>query len=267
MCNTPLQAVSKIPLTSFINFPFYFLGFCVFSHQTETGWDLGSFATILQYLDLDTTLFEQQNAKKLYGTTNNCVMCRWYKFWTQRYKETKNPIATSEEPWAKTGYCTSPLHTTSPKEWAEHLSQPSGLTGGHTPTLTQHEKQSCPSALSGSKQAREPVVCSQLPPAIAGVPIKWTWKWSCVQLFGTPWTVAHQAPPSLEFSRQESWSGLPFPSPGDLRDPGIKPRSAALQSDTLPSEPPGKHSKPLPEFLVWSLDNFCGLGTAKNHGW
>ena len=44
----------------------------------------------------------------------------------------------------------------------------------------------------------------------------------------TPWTVAHQAPPSMVFSRQEYWSGLPFPSPGDLPDPGIKPRSPAL---------------------------------------
>ena len=49
----------------------------------------------------------------------------------------------------------------------------------------------------------------------------------------TPWTVAHQAPPSMGFSRQEYWSGLPFPSPGDLPDPGIKPRSPALQADAL----------------------------------
>ena len=48
---------------------------------------------------------------------------------------------------------------------------------------------------------------------------------SCVQLFATPWTVAYQAPQSMGFSRQEYWSGLPFPSPGDLPDPGIKPRS------------------------------------------
>ena len=47
----------------------------------------------------------------------------------------------------------------------------------------------------------------------------------------TAWTVAHQAPPSMEFSRQEYWSGLPFPSPGDLSDPGIKPRSPTLQAD------------------------------------
>ena len=65
---------------------------------------------------------------------------------------------------------------------------------------------------------------------------------SCVQLFATPWTVAYQTPPSMEFSRQEYWSGLPFPSPGDLPNPGIEPGSPALQADTLPSEPPGKPS-------------------------
>ena len=52
---------------------------------------------------------------------------------------------------------------------------------------------------------------------------------------------SHQAPPSMGFSRQEYWSGLPFPSPGDLPNPGIKPRSPALQADALTSEPPGKH--------------------------
>ena len=56
----------------------------------------------------------------------------------------------------------------------------------------------------------------------------------------TPRTVAYQALPSVEFSRQAYWSGLPFPSPGDLPNPGIKPRSPALQADTLPSQPPGK---------------------------
>ena len=54
---------------------------------------------------------------------------------------------------------------------------------------------------------------------------------SRVQLFVTPWTVAHQAPPSMGFSRQEYWSGLPFPSPGDLPNSGIEPRSPALQAD------------------------------------
>ena len=61
-----------------------------------------------------------------------------------------------------------------------------------------------------------------------------------VQLFVTPWTIAHQAPLSMEFSRQGYWNGLPFPSPGDLPDPGIKPGSPALQGDSLPFEPPGK---------------------------
>ena len=61
---------------------------------------------------------------------------------------------------------------------------------------------------------------------------------TCVQLFEIPWTVAYQAPPSMEFSRQEYLSGLPFPSPEDLPDPGIEPRSPALWADTLPSDPP-----------------------------
>ena len=66
-------------------------------------------------------------------------------------------------------------------------------------------------------------------------------KWLChVRLFVTPWTVAYQAPLYMEFSRQEYWSGLPFPSPGDLPDPGIEPGSLALQANALPSEPPGK---------------------------
>ena len=59
---------------------------------------------------------------------------------------------------------------------------------------------------------------------------------SHVRLFATPWTVDYQAPPSMEFSRQECWSGLPFPSPGDLSNPGIEPRSPALQADALPSD-------------------------------
>ena len=62
------------------------------------------------------------------------------------------------------------------------------------------------------------------------------------------WTVAYQAPSSMGFSRQEYWSGLPFPSPGDLPDPGIEPGSPALQADALTSEPPGK-----PRYYA----NFC----------
>ena len=60
---------------------------------------------------------------------------------------------------------------------------------------------------------------------------------SGVRLFATLWTVAYQAVWSMGFSRQEYWSGLPFPSPGDLPNPGIEPGSPALQTDALPSEP------------------------------
>ena len=63
---------------------------------------------------------------------------------------------------------------------------------------------------------------------------------SRVRLFATPWTVAYQTSPSMGLSRQEYWGALSFPSPGDLSDPGIEPRSPALQADALPSEPPGK---------------------------
>ena len=63
---------------------------------------------------------------------------------------------------------------------------------------------------------------------------------SHVRLFATPWTVAYQAFPSMGFSRQECWSGLPFPSPRDLPHLGFEPGSPTLQADTLPSEPPGK---------------------------
>ena len=61
---------------------------------------------------------------------------------------------------------------------------------------------------------------------------------SPVRLFVTPWAVYYQAPPSKGFSRQEYCSGLSFPSPGDLPDPGIEPTPPALQTDALPSEPP-----------------------------
>ena len=60
---------------------------------------------------------------------------------------------------------------------------------------------------------------------INGVKVK---SLSCVQLFATPWTAAYQAPPSMVFSRQDYWSGLPFPSPADLPYPGIEPGSLAL---------------------------------------
>ena len=79
-------------------------------------------------------------------------------------------------------------------------------------------------------------------------------KWnvlSCVLLFATPWTVACQAPLSMEFSRPEYWSGWPFPSPADLPNPGIKPRSPALQADFYHLRHCGS-----PRILEWVIDPF-----------
>ena len=78
---------------------------------------------------------------------------------------------------------------------------------------------------------------------------------SHVQLFGTSWTVAHQAPLSMEFSRQEYWSALLFPSPGDLPNPGIEPGFPALQADALSSEPPGK---PCVHITIFKINNQQG---------
>jgi len=74
---------------------------------------------------------------------------------------------------------------------------------------------------------------------------------SCVQLFATPWNVAHQVPLSMEFSRQEYWSGLAFPSPGHLPNTGIEPGTHESQADSLSSEQPGK-----PMILVFIILSF-----------
>ena len=86
----------------------------------------------------------------------------------------------------------------------------------------------------------------------------WEFLWkmllSGVQLFVTLWTVACQAPLSMEFFRQEYWNGLPCPSPGDLPSPGPEPGSPSLQVDSLSSEPPGK---PLPSIFCIVLPHDC----------
>ena len=89
---------------------------------------------------------------------------------------------------------------------------------------------------------------------------------SHVRLFASPWTVAHQAPPSMEFSRQEYWSGLPFPSPGDLPDPGIEARSPTLWTDALPSEPPGNQPEN-PKDLIKKLLELTNSLTFHNIKW
>ena len=72
---------------------------------------------------------------------------------------------------------------------------------------------------------------------------------SPIQIFTTPWTVDHQAPLSMGFSRKEHWSGLPFLSPRDLPTLGIEPGSLTLQADSLMSEPPGKSSNS--HLMMW----------------
>ena len=74
----------------------------------------------------------------------------------------------------------------------------------------------------------------------------------------TPWTVAHQAPLSMEFSRQEYWSGLPCPPPGDLPYTGIEPRSLTLQVTSLPSKPPGKPKAPNSLSQIFRKKNKAG---------
>ena len=89
---------------------------------------------------------------------------------------------------------------------------------------------------------------------------------SCVRLFVTPWT----APLSMGFSRQEYWSGLPFPSPGDLPDPGIEfksPVAPALQADSLPRASPGKpHQKPCEVKVAQSCLTLCDAMDYTVHG-
>ena len=93
-------------------------------------------------------------------------------------------------------------------------------------------------------------------PVLQANPLPTEVKWSevkllsRVRLFATLWTVSHQVPPSMGFSRQEYWSGLPFPSPGDLPDPEIKPQSPTLEADTLTSESPGKPLTNWPKYLI-----------------
>ena len=84
---------------------------------------------------------------------------------------------------------------------------------------------------------------------------------SRVRLFLTPWTVAHQAPPSVGFFRQEYWSGLPFPSPGDLPDPGIKPKSPAVAGGSFTTEPLRKPTTQLrhPQIPKMKLKNSVQL--------
>ena len=92
---------------------------------------------------------------------------------------------------------------------------------------------------------------------------------SHVRLFVTPWTIALQAPLSMGFPRQEYWSGLPFPSPEDLLDPGIKPGSPALQADSLPSACSKTTRNAQQEFIVsqfWRQEFQVSTGLVPSEG-
>ena len=98
---------------------------------------------------------------------------------------------------------------------------------------------------------------------------------SHVRLFAIPWTVAYQVPPFMGFSRQAYWSGLPLPSPGDLPDPGIEPRSPTLQANSLPSEPTGRQGKrkskqitvSMRKLLLWAPEAPSFWGPSEEPHW
>ena len=101
------------------------------------------------------------------GLKITVCMCSQGKLWTTRYKKTKNPTATSEEPGAKAGHCTCPLHKTPPEGWADHLSYPSSLTPGNTSTLTPCKEPARPALTKGEQgnllSVLAPPCCSRGP--------------------------------------------------------------------------------------------------------
>ena len=123
------------------------------------------------------------------------------------------------------GYCQAPLSmrfATKTLRVAVSFSRASSLPRGQTPAL-----------VGGFFTTEPPVSVSH----------------SVVPDSKTPWIAAHQAPLSMRFSKQGYWSGLPFPSPGDLPNPGIEPRSPALQADSLPAELQGKPTREIPKLF------------------
>ena len=84
-----------------------------------------------------------------------------------------------------------------------------------------------------------PAICRHLVHTLCNHILSWKWSRSVMSNSATPWTAASQTPLSMGFSRQEYWSGLPLPSPGDLPNSGIEPGSHTLQADSLLSKPPG----------------------------
>ena len=115
--------------------------------------------------------------------------------------------------------------------WTHGLYSPRDSPGHNTGVGSQPFPSPGDLPNSGIKPRSPALQADSLPAELPGKPC---YLLSCVQLFATPWTIACQAPLSMKLSRQEDWSGLPCPSPGDLPDLGIKPRSPTLQVDSLP---------------------------------
>ena len=116
---------------------------------------------------------------------------------------------------------------------------------GKSPWASSHPQGINPSIADATGCPTQELFISSLLHSILSLPLKtWACMLSAVWLFVTPWTVAHQDPLSMEFSKQEYWSGLPVPSPGNLLNPGIKPRSPALTGRFFTTTPPRKPLKP-----------------------
>ena len=132
-----------------------------------------------------------------------------------------------QEHWSRLPF-PSPMHESEKGKWSCSVVSDSSRLHGLQPTRLL-----CPWDFPGKSTGVGCHCLLQMKP-------EWVKSLSRVRLFATPWTIAYQAPQSMEFSRQEYWSGLPFPSLGDLPNRGIKPRSPTLQADALPFKPPGK---------------------------
>ena len=137
----------------------------------------------------------------------------------------------------------SPLLGSTPHFLDHYLQNETGL-GSFFPALNSHSFHVCPLAFCANKE-----LSLQFLPLYSFL-LKYVYSRKyvlrCVQLFATPWTVAHQAPLSMRFSQKEFWSELPFPPPGDLPDPGVNFSLLHLlcwQAGSLPLAPPGKPRK------------------------
>ena len=147
---------------------------------------------------------------------------RWrWLCWLHVWRTREGQTADREDNEVKCPWTRQPPHSHLPESWSLSLMRPAWTFHPWNPWYPLCLLRKCP-----------------LPTFLVAKVTwsEWVKSFSRVWLFVTLWTAAYQAPPTMGFSGQEYWSGLPFPSPGDLPNPGIKPRSPALKADALPSE-------------------------------